>query len=674
MGVAGHHVPVWYDESSGPASGQVMSWNAVTGRWEATDIDTAAIDTAGLATDAELAAGLATKEDSIPPGTYVPYVTGLDPTGVAPQSTIINAKLAAAADGDTLVFREGDYLIDAPLDWSGKRLHLRTEGVVRFVEASVFTLPILTGTNASGSTVDGFHVVGAETLASFGTPVAISNRIAVKMVTSTGVTVSNITVTGKSLGVMLDTCDYSKVLGLDVVGLATSGQTVGINYNTAVFVRGGAYNDVAHVSARTIGSAVLAGNSTVALDVNAVVGMNTFDNGIYISSGNYCTVRGCRIVMTSPGTGGTAIKCRGTANSIIGNVADGTTLGFTLTGLDSVTDAFGDAGHGSRVIGNYGANLLYDGIRLEADVSRFLRNCVISGNVLENVGTTGSSTVAGIQIAGGNGHVITGNNIRGVVSTLGGIFVAGVTGTHATGHIITNNIISGCAGDGIRTNYVDKSTISNNRIAICGLNGIRHFDGSNCEIRHNTATDSITSIGLRVETGTGNVVVGNRTSSLSITAGNTASENGTNANGARLAEAGSAAAPSFSFEGDPNTGIYSVAADDIGIAAGGAVRVRVQTTQLILTDGMNVSIGTTTGTKLGVGITSKLGFWGATPIAQPARAGQLTDNSGGTSGGATIAVVTDNASAANAIATLAAKVNALEAKLSAAAGGVGLTA
>ena len=71
MGIAGHHVPVWYDESSGPASGQVMSWNAATGRWEATDIDTAAIDTAGLATDAELAAGLATKQDTIPPGTFV---------------------------------------------------------------------------------------------------------------------------------------------------------------------------------------------------------------------------------------------------------------------------------------------------------------------------------------------------------------------------------------------------------------------------------------------------------------------------------------------------------------------------------------------------------------------------------------------------------------------------
>lgn len=43
----------------------------------------------------------------------------------------------------------------------------------------------------------------------------------------------------------------------------------------------------------------------------------------------------------------------------------------------------------------------------------------------------------------------------------------------------------------------------------------------------------------------------------------------------------------------------------------------------------------------------------------------LTDNSGGTSGGNVIASVTDAASAANGIATLAAKVNAMRAALAA---------
>ncbi len=48
----------------------------------------------------------------------------------------------------------------------------------------------------------------------------------------------------------------------------------------------------------------------------------------------------------------------------------------------------------------------------------------------------------------------------------------------------------------------------------------------------------------------------------------------------------------------------------------------------------------------------------------------LTDNSGGTSGGNTVAAVTDAATAANAIATLTAKVNALQSALA----GVGIVA
>lgn len=71
--------------------------------------------------------------------------------------------------------------------------------------------------------------------------------------------------------------------------------------------------------------------------------------------------------------------------------------------------------------------------------------------------------------------------------------------------------------------------------------------------------------------------------------------------------------------------------------------------------------------------TDKVGFWGATPIAQPSGAGQavvvaLTDSSGGVSGGNTVGLINaasvDTSAAkltdtAAAIATLAAKVNAL---------------
>ena len=56
---------------------------------------------------------------------------------------------------------------------------------------------------------------------------------------------------------------------------------------------------------------------------------------------------------------------------------------------------------------------------------------------------------------------------------------------------------------------------------------------------------------------------------------------------------------------------------------------------------------------------AKVGFYGAAPVTQAARAGQLTDSTGGTVTSTLAAGITD-AVAKNAIASLAAKVNALE--------------
>ena len=50
-------------------------------------------------------------------------------------------------------------------------------------------------------------------------------------------------------------------------------------------------------------------------------------------------------------------------------------------------------------------------------------------------------------------------------------------------------------------------------------------------------------------------------------------------------------------------------------------------------------------------------------VKKAASVPNLTDNSGGTSDGNTIAAVTDNTTAANAVATLAAKINALQTAL-----------
>jgi hypothetical protein len=81
----------------------------------------------------------------------------------------------------------------------------------------------------------------------------------------------------------------------------------------------------------------------------------------------------------------------------------------------------------------------------------------------------------------------------------------------------------------------------------------------------------------------------------------------------------------------------------------------------------------TSQTVIEVGTGGTLGFFAKSPLAQKTRVGQLTDSTGGTVSTTLAAGITD-AVAKNAIASLAAKVNALEIVLSAAGGGYGLTA
>lgn len=51
-------------------------------------------------------------------------------------------------------------------------------------------------------------------------------------------------------------------------------------------------------------------------------------------------------------------------------------------------------------------------------------------------------------------------------------------------------------------------------------------------------------------------------------------------------------------------------------------------------EGVNLAFGTSTGTQVGTAASQKIGFWGATPVIQPASANQasITDSTGGTAG------------------------------------------
>lgn len=98
------------------------------------------------------------------------------------------------------------------------------------------------------------------------------------------------------------------------------------------------------------------------------------------------------------------------------------------------------------------------------------------------------------------------------------------------------------------------------------------------------------------------------------------------ANVIKNASLGTAAAPGISFDGDPNTGIYSPGADQVAVTTNGTQRLNFSSAGVVeVVDAVNISTGTTTGTKIGTATTQKLGFFNKTPVVQPAAVANATD-------------------------------------------------
>lgn len=110
-------------------------------------------------------------------------------------------------------------------------------------------------------------------------------------------------------------------------------------------------------------------------------------------------------------------------------------------------------------------------------------------------------------------------------------------------------------------------------------------------------------------------------------------------------------------------GDVSITADyPAGGAASGQIHLQAPTVSLDVHDGTGVHaiiVMDTDGVRIAYATGSKLAFHNATPVVQATRAGQLTDSTGGSVSSTLAAGITDTA-AKNAIASLAAKVNALE--------------
>jgi hypothetical protein len=107
-------------------------------------------------------------------------------------------------------------------------------------------------------------------------------------------------------------------------------------------------------------------------------------------------------------------------------------------------------------------------------------------------------------------------------------------------------------------------------------------------------------------------------------------------NGIGAFGAGAVTTPSIAATGDLNTGFWFPTADTIAASTNGSERARIDSSGnlgigisspsslLHLADAGDITIGTTTGTKIGTATTQKIGLWDAAPVVQPAAVANIT--------------------------------------------------
>lgn len=214
-------------------------------------------------------------------------------------------------------------------------------------------------------------------------------------------------------------------------------------------------------------------------------------------------------------------------------------------------------------------------------------------------GTTMYATT-GFTLASGN--FLLGNTGQTIYATTGDVFMRGGTGGELR------------LGAGGTNDYL--------RISSAGVVSIA-----------NTSASSVTTVGGFRSTLAGNGYT------------HTVSTNSAAASLFENTNAGSGAYYSYSFNSDTARGFIQVYSSTFGggapfqnsmaigcsnatgnliLYAGNAVTLAMSATVIDVTDAVNFKTGTTTGTKIGTATTQKLGFWNATPIAQPSSTGEAT--------------------------------------------------
>lgn len=437
------------------------------------------------------------------------------------NSAAIQAAIDAAPAGSTILFPDGRYRINSRLTWSGKRLSIVGTGRASLVEGTAITgsnaagaMLYVDGSGCDGTTIEGLDFEGAEAKAGF---VGADSKeyCAVYANDVTDLTVRQVKITGKSWGVILDTCIGTRVLDLTFTSFldtAASGSGAGTdNYNSAVRIKGGDKTLVRGLVAKDCGSGVLSGVSGASIDPTRITienchVENAWDNGIYLSSAQDSLVTG----VTVKTSGGSGVKCRGSNNRVIGCQIRATTVGIGISGAGTSPDAYGATSHGCIVSNNVVEQTTRDGLVLDTASTYTSRHTLIEGNYFRNIASDGVGYAA-IR-ADGNYYQIRNNIFEDCNGTTAAVIAGGSALVPAIGLDISHNQVFDSTGEGFRLQYLQNSIVSHNLFRTVTGDAINLRNSTNNLISYNKG---VTGVGgdiidaTSANSNTGNLFIGN---------------------------------------------------------------------------------------------------------------------------------------------------------------------
>lgn len=441
---------------------------------------------------------------------------GFSLDGVTDETVAFQALIDAVPNGTRIVLDERAKLVlSGPVASNGKRIAIQGMGDAEIECVAVLAVPFLNISNAPGGNVSGLRITGAET--SF-TDMINPQNYAVHISASDDFTVSDLRISNFTRGVGIASSKRPVIDNVFFQGMA-NGHSLNVNYHTTVNIGSSEYAKVSRVHGQDCGSALLVGLGSSYGSANMISGRNTYDNGVYISSGTDWEVTSPVFVIDPAYTGnvGTGVKMRGSRHTLLGGHFERMGIGAAISGAGA-DEGDGTNGGGSRVIGATARDCAWMGFVLD-DINGlsykdavFAMNSVIGGGWNADAGT-----MAPIRALPGINTQILYNTIRhNKVTTY-----AMIVGSAAYGAVvptIVGNQFRTTFARGLYLNYTTAGLVADNLLHGIGSDiGIHVQNSSGLEIRNNRGaalTGTLASIRLDA-TATNTRVIDNPTLTVS---------------------------------------------------------------------------------------------------------------------------------------------------------------